>query len=450
MPMSNGRSIIWAVAATVVLIAASLAYYDLALPEQALIRSPPPRAPGAERAESQREVLAPGPRSPHSMGRNPSPQSRMMLGRSKTLREVFSPRVHPPGYPAILWMARAVHLPLSSVNFLFLLLAVLALGSVAHSIGGLALALPLVCFYLVCGFNYVHLRQYTSEAALIPLSLLVLLTLYRYLKAPRVGTLLLLSIACAGAYLCRYLALPWLGTVVAAHVCLARHRSWRQKCKHTVTWGIVSIAPIAAVMVNNYRSKGYITGTNRLGYGQRRFNALLVHVFEEQSDLGHNLWLILKTYAIDFASPRRFAHFRVNWRHYEPTTGEWLLYAAAIVCIGYLISAWYRSQSGPRFRGRLSGLPERCAKPSIAALVAEFWLTYLVVTIVFWTIGNMDPIHSRYLYPSYAFAILLAASGYERFLRNGDHAWARWLFLITVSGLVISNAIRLNWFLGWV
>jgi hypothetical protein len=374
----------------------------------------------------------------------------MMLMRSKTLQQVFSPRVHPPGYPAILWMARAVHFPLSSVNFLLLLLAVLVLGSVANSIGGLPLALPVVCFYLVCGFNYVNLRQFTSEAALIPLSLLVLLALHRYTKEPRVGTLVLLTIVCAGAYLCRFFALPWLGPVVAAHLCLARHRSWRQKCAHAVTWGIVSTTPIAAVMAVNFRSTGFITGSNRFGYGVRKFNIFLAQVFEEQSDFSHNLWLTLKTYAIDFASPHRFAHFRVNWKPYTPSTGEWLIYAAAIVCLGYLVLGWYRSQSGSGFGGRVPGLLGCYAAPTIGALVAEFWLAYLVVTIALCTVGNIDPINTRYLYPSYGFAILLAASGYERFVRNGRHAWARWLFRITVSGLVILNIFRLNRFLGWV
>jgi len=40
-------------------------------------------------------------------------------------------------------------------------------------------------------------------------------------------------------------------------------------------------------------------------------------------------------------------------------------------------------------------------------LSIEFLLVYVVITVLVWTIGNNDPIYTRFLYPSYVYMILL-------------------------------------------
>jgi hypothetical protein len=355
---------------------------------------------------------------------------------------VFGAALYPPGYPLTLRLARIGGLPLEYVNFALFICALAGLWAVSRLLGGESLALPVVVFYITCGFNYWVLALFTSEALVLPLCLAILLALHRYTRIPSRCSLALLSLACAAIFLARFHALAWLFPIVGAHVLLVKHATNRRRWTYFLVFALLSLLPIGLYMAHNMSETGYLTGMDRFSADARAPG-----VWERETGFFDNIRLMLKTWFIDFASPSHFAERSVNNYRYRPSVFEWLLLIAFAAYVARSLS-FLRSHGA----GALAKLRDKIAMfgtPTMALLVVEFYAAFLIVTIVLWTVGNNDPIYTRFMYPSYVFFILLALLCNRRLASVHGPLWASWLFRCLCVGIVMVNLAKVNQVLKW-
>ena len=365
-------------------------------------------------------------------------QSRQMIERSRGFRGVFKPDVWPPGYPLLLRVARELRLPLEFVNFGLLLVAlVLMVALVVRAGGAGGLALGVVAVYLSLAATYYNLAQFTAENLVVPLSLGAVLALHAYLRTRSASSLFALTALCAVAFASRWHAIAWLFPVFAAHLVRADHDRPARKWAHCGTWAIVSLAPAVAAMLSNYASTGFLTGMARDDYSVRV--AGIDSWQDKATDFGGNAALTGETLFVDFLSPTRLATHMMSRVPREFAGVEWVLLVALILVV-VLCVKWKRASSAT-----LRGLLDRHREPSIRFLVAELAASYLAVTIVLWSVGNNDPIYSRFLYPAYVFLVLLWFFQYES---CEHHAARRGLWLATCLGIVGVNLWKISHVLG--
>ena len=379
--------------------------------------------------------------TPHTML---SIQSRAMLKRSNDWEGVFGAGFYPPGYPLTLRLARIGGFPLEYVNFGLFICALAGLWAVCRLLGGEWLALPVVVFYTACGFNYWVLALFTSEALVLPLSLAILLALHRYTRIPRNGSLALLSLACAAIFLARFHALAWIFPIVGAHVLLAKHATHGRRWTHLLVFALLSLLPIGLYMAHNMSETGYLTGMERFSADARAPG-----LWERETGFFDNIRLMLKTCFIDFASPSHFAERSVNSHRYRPSLVEWLLLIAFAAYVGVVAISFLQSHGRAGAIGKLREKVAMYGTPTMALLVVEFYGAFIIVTIALWTVGNNDPIYTRFMYPSYVFFILLVFLCNRGLVSVRGPVWASWLFRCLCAGIVMVNLAKVNQVLKW-
>jgi hypothetical protein len=154
-----------------------------------------------------------------------SPQSLKMIksGMQPTLLQaITTTTVWPPGYPAVLFFGHQLHIPFPWINLALLyttfIITFLFLRRFLTILWATAGVLGLTLF----SFHYYNYAQFTSEALIIPLSLLILLLLIIYKEHHSWQSLWGMSLIAALAFVSRYHILAWMLPVVSLVLLLDR------------------------------------------------------------------------------------------------------------------------------------------------------------------------------------------------------------------------------------
>ena len=364
-------------------------------------------------------------------------QSRTMLARSETYEKAVQPGIWPPGYPLVLLLGRTAGLPPRTTNLLLFYASLLLLGILSRQLFAESRPVWAVLLYATCAFNYYNLSQFTSEALVVPLSLAAASLLLLYLKKKTFPVLLGLSACCAAVFVSRYHALAWLLPLFVGHLLFPLKRIGRRSIGHLAVFGLIALVPIGLVMRDNYKTNRHLTGMARFGYDARKLPGGLQY-YRQSTGPEDNIRLIAQTLFVDFLSPRTLATHEVNQSTYRLSWLEWgivLMLAWVAVVVAHYFS---------RGRGRLKNAPApekqelRSGFP-MALLPAEFFVGYVVITIILWSVGNNDPIYTRFLYPSYPFLILWGFAGYSSVKKRTSSNMALLPFVLLYLSTILIN-----------
>lgn len=374
-----------------------------------------------------------------------SPQSKYMLDRSNSLYGTIDPKIYPgvlwpPGYPLVLLTARYFQFPVERVN---LLLFVFTLGLVylvsRISFTNISPSWPAILFG-VCAFNYYNLQQYTSEALVLPLSMLILLSLGTYLRRQSIWILFLLALSCSLLFITRYHALLWLAPIVLANLIYKKYKQRTMSFAHLMVFLIIAFVPLCVVLYFNYLNTGFLTGMERFGWSNRE-EAPYIEYFMQSTTLAENLRRTVMGYFLDFGSPFVHASHLVLRSDYRLTFAEIGFAFFLVTALGALV---FMSAGHARKKDVLQPIPSgEGQNPLMTLLIIEFFLTYILVTLIFWTVGNNDPLYSRYLYPSYIYLILGAFSGYSFVKQYSTSFLPKIPFWVLLASMLIINVYKI-------
>lgn len=324
---------------------------------------------------SQLELLSPQSRGNVIFAENPSLVSAI---------NHYNP-VSPPVYPTLMWILSRASLPLIAVNLIAFAGTLLWLWYAPSWIPKWK-RLILIALYSLRPCVVANLHQYVAESLLILLALVSLSILIRYIEAPKIKTLVLLSAMTGIACMTRYFAIFWL-VPIAASVILWKHRnSFRSLALHSILFAFIVFAICLPWMLHAKSVSGFWFGMSRTA--TRNFPPQYAY-FSDTITPSANLLLMLRTLTIDLLSPTRFAsHDLAAFGAFIPA--EIILAAFAIIVL---------------LASRLPASTPTGTK--LSALMAGW---FLIATFVIWSSGNNDPIYTRFLYPAYVFIGISACS----------------------------------------
>jgi hypothetical protein len=330
-------------------------------------------------------------------------------------------RVWPPLYPTLLWGATALALPLGQVNGI-LFLGTLALLAAAgrHVAPGLHPAWT-VALYAACAFNVFNLHQLVSEALFVPLTVAALLITQRCARTGAPRDLVILSVLLAACCLTRYFALVWLVPIVGAALLVGGSESARTRVLRAAAVCAGAALPLAAWMLHARVTTGYLTGIERFA----------PRIFSEKTTLLGNLSLGGRTLFLDGFVPG------VNASH-AAVGSEWsveplgVILALLALALAGICAKVARDCRTPRAAG---------APGTLAVLLPGLSIGYLAVLLGVWTVGNNDPLYTRFVYPCYVFLVLASAHVYSHVKRATTEPRSRRPFQLLYALMLSSQAV---------
>jgi hypothetical protein len=336
------------------------------------------------------------------------------------------PRLRPPLYPMALWAARRAGLdaPAFQVLVFDAMLAGLALYGrrfLRHVHPGY-----LVLGFAVAHFNHANLYQRTAETLFAPLLLAFAVLLWRYRVSGRgagwLGTLV--SALCLTRHFGLFLAVP----LAVAQVVARRATEARRRLIHAALVLVLALAPIGYWMWITHEQTGMWTGADRT---RPRDLPESVEHWKDLTGVDDHLRLTAKTLMVDFFSPRAHAALAVVTLPHRPTAVEWALVAIALAAGASTLRA-----------GRRSGWRGDASPESPARMTAEVAAAYLALTIALWTVGNNDPIHTRFLFPVYPLLWVLTFHAYDAVKGWSAPWWERLPWQLMYAGFVAVQVAR--------
>jgi hypothetical protein len=294
-------------------------------------------------------------------------------------------RVWPPLYPSVLWAGEAVGVPLHLANALLFFLTLAVLYPVGRRVAPEVNPAWAIALYAAAGFNAFNLHQLVAEALLIPLALGVLAYTARCVEHGRDRDYACLCALLAACCLTRYFALAWLVPLVGLTLALRGVRSTRARVMRAAAVVAVACGPAALWMLHARATTGFFTGMERFA----------PRGFEAQTSLLGNVSHIARTFFLDFFAPRFDAsHASLAGGSADPLA---LAVAAGALSLGVWCAVVAIRSEAPD-AGNTSG--------ALSLVLPGLSVGYVAVLLLVWTVGNNDPIHSRFLYPSYVFFLL--------------------------------------------
>jgi hypothetical protein len=339
------------------------------------------------------------------------------------------PKLRPPLYPVLLWLAEAFGIAARRVNEIVFLATLPLLYVLARRSLGRVNPVHPVLLYTVANFNYVNLHQLTAEGLFVFLSLVLVLGLAD-ISDEYAGwiPLALIAVATSGLCLTRYFAVYFALPLAIVNVLWLAPGPLLRRVTRLATVLAAAVVPLLVWMWIARRETGFWTGVDRLA--PRTFPEGAAH-WAGLVGWRANLTLWLKTLVVDFFSPTQYAAHSVVTRPYWPSLVEWALVGLSAVALVVALVAWRR-------RGRERGSEERRER----VLVAQAFVLYNVATLATWTFANNDPIYTRFLYPSYVFLILLGFYAFADVRRWTASPWAPLAFKLLYASLLAIHCIR--------
>ena len=389
-------------------------------------------------------VYVPIEESPHYL----TLQSRVMLKNSESLSSAIRPSVWPPGYTLLLFAARKFDIPLQYVNLGLFYLTIALLYIVAKKCSQNIPPFWLPLSYAFCAFNYYNLAEFTSEAVDVPLSLLTLLFLETYQRRRTFTSILCLSICCSLLFVSRYQTVIWLTPIIAYYLVFTfRTASLRHAALwHSTSFFVIAFSPLALLMASNLHQTGYLTGMERFDWSSRPVHGK-VGYFATSTGFNENVLLTAKTYFLDFDSPVEFATHEANHLQHSISNiemGVIGLFILAMVLFFLNLIRFIRTHEGISSTLNIW----RHTSP-ITLIAAQYLVGYIIVTILIWTVGNNDPLYSRFLYPSYVYSIIGLFSAYSFLKRESASRTSRLPFLLLLLCLTAISLYKLYNYHAW-
>ena len=341
------------------------------------------------------------------------------------------PKLRPPLYPILLWLADACRIAATRVNEILFLATLPLLYLLARRSLGSVKPLHPVLLYVVASFNYVNLHQPTAEGLFVLLSLVLVLGLADVSREEE-GWLptALITIATTGLCLTRYFGVYFAVPLVVLNILRRAPGPLVRRLMRLSAVLAAALVPLLLWMWLAHRETGFWTGVDRLA--PRTFPEGASH-WARLTGLRANLTLWVKTIVVDFFSPTRYAAHSVVTRPYRPSLVEWALVGLSAVALAVALVAWRR-----RGREGSRSLEAGYERP----VVAQAFVLYNVMTVATWTFANNDPIYTRFLYPSYVFLVLLGFYAYADVRRWTASPWGPLAFKLLYASLLVIHCIR--------
>jgi hypothetical protein len=343
----------------------------------------------------------------------------------RTIAAAFEkyPRLRPPLYPMALWAARRVGLEPPAFQLLVLDAMLVGLALYGRRFFRRVHPAFAVIALAVAHFVHVNLYQTTAETLFAPLLAAFALLLWRYAVSARgvawlgVAT----SLLCLTRYFGLYLATP----LALVHVLAARGRPASRRLRDAAAIAVLALAPIGYWMWITHEQTGLWTGADRTA--PRELPDAVRH-WEQLTGLDDHLLLTAKTLLVDFFSPRAYAALSVVTLPYQPSSVEWGMLAITIGAVTSGLLAWRRTGWG--------------VSSSPALFVAEVAAAYFALTLALWTVGNNDPIHTRFLFPAYPLLLIATFHAYDAMIERGASWLERAPWIALLAGFVAIQAAR--------
>jgi 4-amino-4-deoxy-L-arabinose transferase-like glycosyltransferase len=235
----------------------------------------------------------------------------------------------------------------------------------------------------------------------------------------------IIGLACGLAGLARYMACFTLLPVMVVGVWLTPAVDRRRRWLDTAIALALGAGPMVAWAARNLLLTGYATGMSR---SEPR------EVWGEAHTLFENLGLLARTLVLDGFS---WAGLGVRlWEGERPGVALAFVGAASSAALLATAAAAVRGRGGEAREGR-----DHAAERRAVTLCLGFIGCYLGMLLLLWTLGNNDPINTRYVAPVYPFLLALAA----RVLARARDLPARWPGAAAAVGLLLvaaPNAVK--------
>lgn len=126
---------------------------------------------------------------------------------------------------------------------------------------------------------------------------------------------------------------------------------------------------------------------------------------------------------------------------YEVYPVEWLLFGLAVLCGAIGLAGVLQRPEPPEPASRIEAWRRAALTPIGIAFV--LFAAHNAMLLVVWTWGNNDPLHSRYLWPSYPLLLLLGLAAYAGVRASWPHSFWRALpFRLLLALLLVVHVQR--------
>lgn len=332
--------------------------------------------------------------------------------------------VWPPLYPSLLFCADAVGVSPHAFGLLLFGVSIALLFPVGRRVAPGIHPGWWAGLYAVAEVHGTNLRQLVSEVLLIPLALAVLWASLVCTERGRARDYALLTLFLGAASFTRYFAVLWLVPMVFMVLAWrAPGTSGTRLARAAISSG-VALLPVSAWMFTAWLTTGFLTGMDRAA----------PRALAAWTAFDWNLTLTARTVLLDWFVPGRSATHAAlikDWA-FEPLIAASAALSVALVS-ACLTAAW---------RGGRRAL---ASDPAAGWLLLGLSLGYGVWLIALWTVGNNDPIYTRFVYPAYVFVGLAAFHLYSRVKEQGTARQRQpfrmlyaWTLGIQVVGLALS------------
>jgi hypothetical protein len=342
-----------------------------------------------------------------------------------------------PLYPALLAALQAAGLGVIEAVYLVhcatLALTIFALYLLCRRMGlGAGGSAGAAAFFALSPPAHYLLRAARPDPIPIACSIFAIAAALAYAREASRRALSGMALACALAASARYMALftllPVMGLAVLWLAPPAR------RLADALRFATLAAAPSALWLARNAWIAGHPLGMSRTA---ERRNAL-------DLDLAENALALLRTVGIDLFSPealgvRRVLHGEIPLDHPRLVAVSAIAFLTLAAAVALLARRGLGSGLDPRARtGAGLGL----------LLLALFELEYSLALVVLWTLGNNDPIHTRFAAPLYAPAVAIGFALAARAWRARPSRLAALALASALLLLAVPSALRTLRLLG--
>jgi hypothetical protein len=246
-----------------------------------------------------------------------------------------------------------------------------------------------------------------------------MLLLAYYMDRPTVVLAGILGVLTAAASLTRFFALFWLAPLIFAFLLVLQKpsSSWRRRVTPVVAFAVPLLLFVLPWLVHLKRKTGFVFGKDR--FATRQFAPENAD-WNELTGFTTNVHFALKTTFVDLFSPIRTASHEVVNRLRLTQSEVLVLLAVLVLAVLATVVLVQEFRKLPR-SSRLTVAITRLTSPQLLPFL--YAIVYLVALVALWTVGNNDPIYTRFMYPSYPFVILALLAHFAWMKDRGSTAW---------------------------
>ncbi len=301
---------------------------------------------------------------------------------------------------------------------------------------GVAWAAGAGAFFALTAPAHYLLRAARPDPILIACSIFAVASAVAYARERSSRALFAMALTCAVATSARYVAVFTILPVIGLAVLLLAGPPPARRLAEALRFAALAAAPSALWLARNAWIAGHPLGMSRTA---ERRNAL---------DLGlaENALALLRTVATDLFSPealgvRRVIYGEIPLEHPRLVAVSVTAFLALAATAAILARGGLRREVGLELRSRGSaGLG--------LLLLASFEIEYSLALVVLWTVGNNDPIHTRFAAPLYAPAVAIGCALAALAWRARPSRLAALAMVSALLLLVVPNALRTARLLG--